>query len=425
MLGGEFVVVEDLLEQARRGRHTLHLELLERAAHACHGSGAIGGGDHELAHHGIELRGDGVAFHHAGIDADARAGRPCELGQRAGARRQVLGRILAGQTQLEAVSAQRMFHGQLAAVGDGDLLADQVEAADLLADGVLHLQSGVDFQEVDLALFGHHELAGAETHVIDRVEQTTRVGFQLFEHAIGQERSRRLLDELLVAALHGAVAGGVHSEVAVRIAAALRFDMTALVDESFDEILVQIAALQRVMVHVEAAQLVIVVHERDAAAATAIGALEHQRIAVRVREIEQQTHIGNRMGDAGNRRNLGKGGHATGRDLVAQVDERLRIRPDPCGAGIDNLLREGGDFGEETISGMHGVGAAATQDVDKQILVEVRVLVGVAGQQIRVVGHPHILRVTVLFGVDRDRGNPHLTGGAHDAKRDFAAVRHQ
>ena len=111
MLGGELVVVEDLLEQACRGRHAFHLELFQRAAHACHGGGAVGCGDHELAHHRIELRGDGVAFHHAGIDADARAGRPCELGQRAGARREVLGWILAGQTQFEAVSAQRVVDG--------------------------------------------------------------------------------------------------------------------------------------------------------------------------------------------------------------------------------------------------------------------------------------------------------------------------
>ena len=97
MLGGELVVVEDLLEQACRGRHAFHLELFQRAAHTCYGCRTVGGGDHELAHHRIELRGDGVAFHHAGIDADAR--------------REVLGWILAGQTQFEAVSAQRVVDG--------------------------------------------------------------------------------------------------------------------------------------------------------------------------------------------------------------------------------------------------------------------------------------------------------------------------
>ena len=33
--------------------------------------------------------------------------------------------------------------------------------------------------------------------------------------------------------------------------------------------------------------------------------------------------------------------------------------------------------------------------------------------------------VAILFGVHGDRADAHLTGGAHDAQRDFAAVRHQ
>ena len=230
---------------------------------------------------------------------------------------------------------------------------------------MFHLQTRIDFQEVDLALLGHHEFAGAKSYVIDRVEQAAGIGFQLFEHAVGKERRRSFLNKLLVAALHGAVAGGIHGEIAVRIASALRFDVTALVDEPFDEILVQIAALQRIVVHVEATQLVVVVHERDAAAATAVGALEHQRIAVRVREVEQQSHVGNRLGNAGNRRHLRESGHAAGRDLVAQVDERLRIRADPRGAGVEDLLRERGDFGKEAVARMHRVGTAALQDVDE------------------------------------------------------------
>ena len=62
---------------------------------------------------------------------------------------------------------------------------------------------------------------------------------------------------------------------------------------------------------------------------------------------------------------------------------------------------------------MHRIGTAAVQNVDEQILVEIRVFVGVARQQIRVIGHLHILRMTVLFGIHRHRGNPHFAGGAH------------
>ena len=74
---------------------------------------------------------------------------------------------------------------------------------------------------------------------------------------------------------------------------------------------------------------------------------------------------------------------------------------------------------------MHRVGTAPVQDADQQILVEIRVTVGVAGQQIRLIRHLDVLFVTILFGVHSDRANAHFPGGAHDAQRDFAAVRHQ
>ena len=180
-----------------------------------------------------------------------------------------------------------MIDRQSAAVGYPQLFAHQINAAYFLADGMFHLQSRIDFQEVHPALFGHHEFASAQSHVIDRFEQTARITFQHADRIVREERRGSLLDQFLIAALDGAVARGVHGEVAVRIASALRFDMTSLVDESFHEVFVEVPALQRIVAHMEPAQFVIVAHQRDASAATAVGALEHQRIAVRMREIEQ------------------------------------------------------------------------------------------------------------------------------------------
>ena len=311
------------------------------------------------------------------------------------------------------MASNRMLHRQFTAVRNRQLLAHQVKPAYLLTDGMFDLQTRIDLQEVHLALLGHHEFAGAQTHVAHGFEQVAGVTGELFHHGVGQERRRGLFDQLLIAALHGAVARGIHGEVAMRIAAALRLHMTALVDEAFHEVFVQVAALQRVMIHVESAKFIVVAHQRDATAATAVGALQHQRIAVRMREVEQQAHVGNRMRDARHRRDLGEGRHSPCGDLVSQIDQRFRIRADPCRAGIDHLLRETRHLGKEAITRMHRIGTAAVQNVDEQILVEIRVFVGVARQQIRVIGHLHILRMTVLFGIHRHRGNPHFAGGAH------------
>ena len=54
----------------------------------------------------------------------------------------------------DAVVAERL------AGGDAQLLADQVDAGDLLGHRVLDLQAGVDLEEGDGAVGAHEELAG-------------------------------------------------------------------------------------------------------------------------------------------------------------------------------------------------------------------------------------------------------------------------
>ena len=54
---------------------------------------------------------------------------------------------------------------ELLAVGDAELLADQVDAGDLLGHRVLDLQAGVDLEEGDGAVLADEELAGAGADV--------------------------------------------------------------------------------------------------------------------------------------------------------------------------------------------------------------------------------------------------------------------
>ena len=123
MLGGEVVVAEDFLEQRNRRGHAFDHKLIEHATHTGHGIETVLGGDDDLAHHRIELRGDGVALFHTGIDAHAGAGRPLDLLQGAGAGGQVGGRVFAGDAQFEAVAARFGGAGELATGGDIELFA--------------------------------------------------------------------------------------------------------------------------------------------------------------------------------------------------------------------------------------------------------------------------------------------------------------
>ena len=104
------------------------------------------------------------------------------------------------------------------------------------------------------------KFAGAQAHVADRGEQAAGVFLERADDFLGQEGRGCLFHEFLVAALQRAVTGGVHGEVAVRVAPGLGLDVACLVHELLDEVFLQIAALQRVVVHVEAAQLLVVMH---------------------------------------------------------------------------------------------------------------------------------------------------------------------
>ena len=108
---------------------------------------------------------------------------------------------------------------------------------DLLGDGVLDLEPGVDLEEGDGAVLADEELAGAGADVPrlaqDRLGRLVEPG----DLVVGEERRGRLLDQLLVAALERAVAGGDDHDVAVLVGQALGLDVARLVEVLLDEAL--------------------------------------------------------------------------------------------------------------------------------------------------------------------------------------------
>ena len=101
---------------------------------------------------------------------------------------------------------------------------------------MLHLQAGVDLQEVELAgVRVVDELDRAGRAVGDRLSQAHGGGMQSGALRVTQAGRGRLFDHLLVAALHRAVALTQCQHLALTIAKHLHLDVARTLDELLQE----------------------------------------------------------------------------------------------------------------------------------------------------------------------------------------------
>src|SRR5207253_10600007 len=108
---------------------------------------------------------------------------------------------------LERVAADLwVLISEFLAASQAELLAHEVDPRDLLGHAVLDLETRVDLEEADGPVLAHEELARSRAEVAGLLEDCLRGLVEAFVLLIAQERRGGLLDELLVAALEGAVA---------------------------------------------------------------------------------------------------------------------------------------------------------------------------------------------------------------------------
>ena len=169
--------------------------------------------------------------------------------------------------------------GQRMAGRDQQLGPDQVDVGALLGHRVLDLQPGVDLQEGQLAPRREQELHGAGVDVAGLPADGLGRPFQDGPLGLGQERRGGLLDELLVAALQGAVAGPHHQDVTVHVRQDLRLDVPAALDVGLDEALAA-AERGRGLAHggvEQACHLAGLARDPQPAAAAAVRGLDRDR----------------------------------------------------------------------------------------------------------------------------------------------------
>ena len=253
----------------------------------------------------------------------------------------------------------RVVVPELLAGGDPEHLADEVEAGDLLGDAVLDLQAGVDLEEGDGAVLGDQELAGAGADVLRLAQDRLGALVEAADLLVGEERRGRLLDQLLVAALQRAVAGGDHDDVAVLVGEALGLHVARLVEELLHEALAA----------AEGATASRTADSKASATSSFLRATLRPRppppnaaLMAIGRPCSSANATTSSASSTGSLVPAASGAPAFSAmcrafDLVAEVLDRVRRRADPHQAGVDDRLREVAVLGEEAVAGVHRVGA--------------------------------------------------------------------
>ena len=138
--------------------------------------------------------------------------------------------------QRPAVSPDVLLaEGQRLTGGDPDLLLHQVDAGDQLGDRMLDLEPRVHLQEIEVPLLVGDEFHRAGRAVAHGGGECAGLGPHRRPRRLVEQRARRLLDHLLVAALDRAFAFAQVDDRAGAIGEHLYFDMARVFDEALDE----------------------------------------------------------------------------------------------------------------------------------------------------------------------------------------------
>ncbi len=383
----------------------------------------------EQGHGRVVLGGEIVAVADAGVDAHALPARGEVAGDAPGVGREVLLGVLAVDAHLHGVlvgSGLLVVEAQLSAQGHGDLLLHQVHAVAAFGDAVLHLEPGVDLDEVGPGVLVHQELHRGQGVVAHLGDQPAGVVLEPFAQLLGHlgPGGGGDLDELLVVALDRAVALVEGEDVAEFVCDDLDLDVSYGGEQLLD---IDPGVAEAGAGHgrglVEGLfQLVVGEHLVDAASAAAAFGLEHDGVADFLGQPPGFGHVHGAFG-AGNDGDADLLGQPPYGHLVAQDAHGLGGRADEDDAGVLALGRKALVLGPESPARVQGHGAHVLGFAHDAVQVEVAARVGAQQQQLVGArggwgGHVHVR------GREHGLGLEHFGDGPRDAAARDAPVGH-
>ena len=253
------------------------------------------------------------------------------------------------------------------------LRVQQVDAGDLLGDGVLHLHARVGFHEVEAPRLVEveEEFEGADAAILHLGRQAQGAGDDRVTGGHIQIGAGSDLHQLLVAALQAAFALPQVADDTAAIAEQLHFDMPGAAHALFH---VQRATAKGAQGLGGAAgeglgQLRRIVHCTHAAPATAGQGLEHHAAVLgeKVRGLLRR----HRLVDPRYQRHCAAFGQFTGGSFVAEQLQRLGRRADEGQPGILAAAGELSVLGEETVARVDGCTALLAGDGNQLIHIQI------------------------------------------------------
>ena len=289
---------------------------------------------------------------------------------------------------------------------------------------MLDLQAGVHFEEVEALVLAGDKLHRAGGIIIDRLGESHRLRAHRGAGRGIEQGRRRLLDDLLIAALDRTFALAEMNHIAVAVAEHLDFDVARIDDEFLDEHAV--VAKRRRGLGLRARKtldhFVGLIGDAHALAAAARRRLQHYGIADFIGDPDGFLAILDHAEIARHDADIGLRGEFLGFDLVAHRLDGAGVGTDEDDIGVGQRRGEGRPFGQESVAGMHRLGARALAGVDDFLDQQIGLRGRRRADMHGLVGHFDMQRVGVRVGINGDRGDAQPPGGLNDAAGDLATI---
>ena len=169
-------------------------------------------------------------------------------------------------------------------------------------------------------------------------------------------------------------------------------------------------------------RLAVVVGDAHALAAAAGRRLDHHRIADLLGDLHRLLGVGEGVQPAGHRADAGLERQLFRLDLVAHRMDGMRLGPDEGDLGLGQRLLELLLLRQEAVTGMHRLRAGLLAGLDDLVDQEIGLRRGRRSDEHLLVGHAHVQRIGVGFGVHRHGLDAEPPAGADDAAGDLAAI---